>query len=552
MIESSLPILSLVIFFPLIALVGLIGLRDDRSARYYAAGMALAEVLLASLVLVLFDFDSNRMQLMERAAWIPHLNIAYVVGVDGLSVVFPLLTAWINLALIVAGWTPLQHRVRPCLALLFLLESVTIGGFCALDLVLFFLFQALSLIPVFFLISLYGTGPARRPAAVKYTLLMLAGGMALLTGFLLLAFNHAEQLGIPLSRGLSFDYLTLLHIPLAEPVKSLVFLLLLTGFAVRAPVFPFHGWLPTLALEGPAGLTAWLTGLNLGVYGILRIAIPLIPGAAREYDRLLMGLGIIGLLYGGLIALRQDNLRALLAWSGISQVGSTLMGIATLTTQGVQGALFQLMNFSMVSTGLFLMAGFIRHRTGTTDLPSLRGMVTVMPRLTFLLLILGLSSLGVPGTGGFAAGLLILTGAFQTHPGPGLALLLGTVLSAGYFFTVCRQAFSGSPWPDHLIEERDLRPREMLVAGSFVIMTLLSGLMPNLLTDITRKSVAVWISRVNHTPDDTTYAQRRPEADHHGQNDTTLTGLVQPNMASLPGRTQSIDQKQNSKRDHPS
>lgn len=511
MLESSLPILSLVIIFPLLASVGLIGIKNGRSARYYALGVAVAEVLLTSLPLVLFDFDSSRVQLMERAAWIPHLNIAYVVGVDGLSVAFPLLIAWINLAVIVAGWTQLQQRVRLYLALLLLLESSTIGVFCALDLVLFLLFWELTLIPVFFLISLYGTGPERRHAALKYTWLMLAGGVALLPGFLLLALNHAEQLGLPLSRGLSFDYLTLLHVPVAEQIKSLIFLLLLFGFAVKVPVFPFHTWLPTVALEGPLGLAAWLTGLPLGVYGIVRIAIPLVPGAAHEYNGLLISLGIIGLLYGGLIALGQTNLRSLLAWSSISHAGGILIGIATLNTQGVQGALFQWMNFGVTSTGLFLMTGFIRHRTGTTDLSGLSGIATIMPRLAALFLILGLSTIGVPGTGGFAAGLLILMGAFQVNPGLGLALLMGTVLSAGYFFNVYRQAFLGIPSPEYPVAGLDLRPREMLVASSFIVLTLLSGLMPNVLTTITRKSVAVWISRVNHTPDGTAYAQTIPE-----------------------------------------
>ncbi|MGI9213960.1 MAG: complex I subunit 4 family protein [Methylococcaceae bacterium] len=531
MIESSFPILSLVIVFPLLTMIGLSGMRRDRHAQYFALGAAIIEVLLTGLSLLVFDFDSNRVQLIERRPWIPELNISYVVGVDGLSVAFPFLTAWVNLAIIVSTWNQIRQRVRLHLAMLFLLESVTIGIFCALDLILFLLFWELTLIPVFFLLSLYGIGPERRYAALKYTVLMLVGGASLLIGFLLLAMNYAEQLGLPLSSGLSFDYLTLLHVPIAEDIKSLVFLLLLLGFAVKAPLFPFHTWLPTLALEGPVGLTAWLTGLKLGIYGILRIAIPLVPGAAHEYDGLLKALGVTGLIYGGLIALGETNLRRMLAYSSISHIGGTLIGIATLTHQGVQGAVFQLMNFSVVSTGLFLLCGFIRHRTGTTDLSGLSGMAILMPKLTALFLILGLSNIGLPGTGGFPAELLILMGAFKSHLGMGCAVLLGGVLSVGYFFNFYRQAFLGPPPGGYSARGLDLRPRELLIAGSFVILTLVPGLMPGPFMAISNKAVAVWVSRINNPPEGSSYAETMPEAVRTGN--TTTDAADTPNSPDI-------------------
>lgn len=512
MIESTFPILSLMIALPLLAGMGLSGIRGDRPAQYFALGAAIMEVVLTGLCLLVFDFDSSRVQLMERRSWIPELNINYVVGVDGLSVAFPFLTAWVNLAIIVSTWNQIRQRVHVHLAMLFLLESATIGVFCALDLILFLLFWELTLIPVFFLLSLYGIGPERRYAALKYTVLMLVGGASLLTGFLLLAMNHSEQLGLPLSGGLSFDYLTLLHVPIATEIKSLVFLLLLLGFAVKAPLFPFHTWLPTVALEGPVGLTAWLTGLKLGIYGILRIAIPLVPGAVHEYDGLLKTLGVTGLLYGGLIALGETHLRRMLAYSSISHVGGMLIGIASLTHQGVQGAVFQLMNLSVVSTGLFLLSGFIRHRLGTTDLSGLSGVTGLMPKLSALFLILGLSNIGLPGTGGFPAELLILVGAFKSHLGMGFAVLLGSVLSVGYFFNFYRQAFFGPPPVGYSAKGLDLRPRELLTAGSFVILTLVPGLMPGPFMAICNKAVAVWISRINNPPEGSSYAMTQPEA----------------------------------------
>ncbi len=523
MIASSLPVLSLAIVFPLLALIGLVSLRQSRSIRYYALGVALAELLLTALPLLLFDFDSNRIQFIERMNWIPGLNIGYVVGVDGLSVVFPFLTAWVNLAVIVATWPRLQHQARLPLASLFILESMTIGVFCALDLVLFLLFWELTLVPVFLLVNRYGIGPERHHAAVKYTLLMLGGSAALLTGFLLLAINHAEQLGLPLSSGFSFDYLTLLHVPVASEMQSVIFWLLLSGFAVRVPAIPFHTWLPTLALEGPLGLTAWLGGLNLGLYGILRIAIPLAPGAAHAYKDWLLALGLGGLIYAGLMALRQTNLRCMLAWASISHAGAILAGITSLTVQGVQGALLQLTNLSIVLTGLFLLAEFIRQRTATTELAELDGLARLMPRFTALFLLLGLAAIGTPGTGSFSAGLLLLIGTFKAHTGAGLAMLSGNVLTASYFFNACRQVFPGTPPPHNLTDGMDLRPRETLLAVIMVILSLLPGLMPNLFTTLTQKSVTVWITRLNHSPEGSAYARITGDAP-----DYPATGLHHP------------------------
>jgi NADH-quinone oxidoreductase subunit M len=507
---SAFPYLTLLIFLPLVAAVMLAFLPNDRTARHFALAAASAELLLAVGLFAVFDFGSAKMQLVERTAWIPSLNIDYAVGLDGLSVLFPALAALLTLAVIVASWTSVRTQVRLHLALLLLLESATLGVFCAIDLALFFLFWELTLIPIFFLIALWGIGPQRRHAAVKYALFMLAGGVPLLFGILLLAFDHAQHMAQPIPQGLSFDYLALLRMPVSEEPRTAIFLLLVLGFAVKAPLFPFHTWLPTVAMEGPVGLTALLTGLKLGLFGLLRFAIPLVPETARHYAWLLGLLGAVGVVYGALIALRQTNLRRLLAYSSISHAGFVAIGLATLNIQGVQGALFQLVNFGIVSGGIFLVAGFLHHRLGSTDLAHLGGAARPMPLLAAFFFILGLSAIGVPGTNGFAAEHLILIGAFKAHPGLGLAVLLGVILSAAYFLGFFQRAFFGPVRPDGVGTCLDLRPRELALAGFLAGLAVMCGLVPSLVTGASQSAAAAWVVRANLADESPAYAEASP------------------------------------------
>ncbi|MGX2040847.1 complex I subunit 4 family protein [Methylocaldum sp. MU1018] len=506
MITPDFPILTILIILPLAAAGCLLFLRDPASARRFVLAASIAELLLSLVLLGLFDFGSAKMQLIERAAWIPSLNISYVVGIDGLSILFPPLTALLTLAVILASWTQVQTQVRLYLALTLLLESATLGVFCALDLALFFLFWELTLIPIFFLVSLWGIGPQRRYAASKYTLFMLAGGVPLLFGIILLALNHAEATGSSSLHGLSFDYLTLLHQPVSEELRTAVFVLLFLGFAVKAPLFPFHTWLPTVAMEGPAGVSALITGLKLGLYGLMRFTIPLVPDAAREHMWVLTTLGTVGVLYGALIALKQTNLRRLLAYSSISHAGFVVIGLTTLNQQGVQGALFQLINFATVSGGIFLLAGFLHHRLGSTELSSLGGLARSMPLLTTFVFLLGIAAIGVPGTNGFAAEHLIIIGAFKAHVGTGLAMLLGVILGAAYFLVFFQRAFLGPLRLSTVRAAADLRPRELALAGALVALVLFSGLVPGIVTDASRPAVAAWIARMNTTAESSAYA----------------------------------------------
>jgi len=493
MSESGLPLLSLVLVTLPIGAALIWLAPNERLARWIALFAAGIDLALTLAMVSGFDRTSGGFQFVEQIAWIPTLNVNYLVGVDGLSVLFLPLTVLLFVGVILASWTSVRTLPRLYYTLLLILESATLGIFCALDTMLFFLFWELTLVPTFFLISLWGVGPQRRYAAVKYTLMMLTGGVPLLFGFLLLAFNHAGLDSSGAGNGLVFDYPTLLANPLPAGLQTAVFLLLLAGFAVKAPVFPLHTWLPTVAMEGPASIAAIMTGLKLGVFGLLRFTIPLAPAAAREFHWLIAGLGVIGILYGALMALSQTNLRRMLAFSSMSHVGLVLLGIASFNLQGIQGALFQLLNFTIVAGGLFLLAGFLHHRVGSTDIISLGGVAHSMPLLAAFFLLFGLAAMGVPGTNGFPAEFLLILSALETHTGAGLAALAGVVIGAAYFLGIYRRAFLGQAHHSAVADAVDLRARELWVVAVLGTLILAGGIYPDSVLELTRTASEGWI-----------------------------------------------------------
>ncbi len=494
--DNAFPLLSLMILTLPVGAMLIWLLPSPGHARWVALAAATLDLLFALQTLIGFDPVGAEFQFVEQGSWIPSLNIQYLVGVDGISVLFLPLTVLLFIGVILASWNSIRSMTRLYFSLLLLLESVTLGIFCALDTILFFLFWELTLIPLYFLISLWGVGAHRRYAAVKYCLFMLAGGVPLLFGFLLAAFNHAELSGLGLPSGLSFDYRVLVDQVLPSKLQVIIFFLLLLGFAVKTPVFPFHTWLPTVAMEGPAGVAAIMTGLKLGAYGLIRFVVPLTPDAAQQYHWLLAGLGVVGILYGALAAMSQTNLRRMLAYSSISHVGLVVLGIASLNLQGIQGALFQLINFTIVAGGLFLLTGLLHQRIGSTDLISLGGVVRSMPLLTAMFFLFGLASMGVPGTNGFPAEFLILISALQAHTGAGLAALFGIVIGAAYFLGLYRRAFLGPVTSTVVADALDLRRRELLFISVLALLILLLGFYPAAVLELTHGASSGWVGRL--------------------------------------------------------
>lgn len=494
-------ILSLIIAIPLAGALAAGLSRDAKRAKIFALVIAAVELIATLVAVRLFNADDGTFQLLERYAWIPSLNIEYLVGVDGISVLFLPMTALLTLMSIIASWHSVQQLSRLHFALLLLLEGLSMGIFAALDMVLFFMFWELTLPPIFLLIGLWGIGPARRNAASKYTLFMLFGGVPLLLAIIMLAINHATGMNGTIPHDLSFSFPTLLETPLPDALQSSIFLLLLLGFAAKAPLVPFHTWLPLAAMEGPTPIAALLTGLKLGVYGILRFTLPLAPSAAVEYNWVLGILGAIALIYGALIALQQTNLRRLLAYASISHVGLVIIGIASLNIQGIQGAIFQLLNFTLAAGSLMLIAGFIQQRLGSTEMLHLGGLAKTMPSLACCYFLLALTSMGIPGTSGFPAELLLVLGALLAHPSLGITALAGALLGATYMLSFTRRAFLGPVTQPDARQAQDLLPRELALLCLPALLVLMFGLFPNAVLKINQKAAETWLSRLLEQPE---------------------------------------------------
>jgi len=487
---NNLPLLSICVFWPLGGALLLAVCKPER-AKPLALAVAALELLLTLGVVIVFDPERSGFQLLEDRLWIEALNVHYLLGVDGISLLFLPMTALLTLLAIAMGWRSVTTLQRFHLALLLALETATLGIFTALDLVLFFLFWELTLPPLFFLIGLWGSGAQRRYAAMKYTLYMLFGGVPLLFGFVLLALQHAEITG-----SLSFSLPQLLALPMSDSLQRSIFALLLLGFAVKAPLPPFHTWLPSVAFEAPAQITALLTGLKLGLYGIVRFAVPLAPEAAGEQRWLLAIVGAATLIYAGLIALQQTNLRRLLAYAGVSHVGLVLMGIAASNIQGLQGALMQMLNFGIAAAALMLLAGMLQQRLGSTDILHMGGLAKPMPRLTTLFIVFALSAIGVPGTNGFPAEWLLLWATVEAFPVLSVPVLFAAVVGAAYSLGFIRRGFFGPAVREAVSNGEDLLPRELAILAVPALLVLWLGLFPQHLLSIQAPSITAWTHRL--------------------------------------------------------
>lgn len=498
MIENF-PLLSLTLVWPLLGALAMIFVRDLVWAKRLSLFAAALELLITVIALIGFDPGNAGFQFLEDHAWIPGLNIRYQLGIDGISILFLPMTALLTLMGLLASWNSVRHLHRLHLALMLVLESITLGVLTALDTALFFLFWELTLPPLYFLIGLWGIGAERRHAAMKYTLYMLFGGVPLLFGIIMLAINHAQQSGGGIAEELVFSLPILLTTPMDGTMQSVVFFLLALGFAVKAPLLPFHTWLPTSAMEAPTHVSAFLVGLKLGVYGIVRFAIPLAPNAAREHHWLLAILGAVTLVYGALIALRQTNLRRLLAYSSISHVGLVIVAIAAFNQQAIQGAMMQFFNFTIVAASLMLVAGMIQQRLGSNELVHLGGLAKPMPRLTTLFFLFALAGIGVPGTNGFPAELLIFIGVLQAYPSLALVMLFAAVLGAAYLLGYVRRSFWGPVVDVVVAQAQDLRPRELALLTVPALLVLMLGFYPQWLLSRQEAALSAWLQNL-HKP----------------------------------------------------
>ncbi len=489
--QIGFPILTALIFLPVLWAVVVTLIEDDRLARKTALAGALAELGLAVFLAVRFRPGVSDIQFAERVEWMATTGVGYHVGVDGISVLFVPLTAFVTLTVMLFSWTSVRFRPRSYLAALLALEGMTIGIFTSLDLVLFFVFWELILVPSYFLLRLWGIGPERQFAALKYVMYMLSGSVPLLLGIVLLGVNHYHSAG-----SYSFDFLELLSVPVPRELQTVIFFLLAFGLAVKAPLFPFHTWVSTVLLQGPIGVGMFLMGLKIGVYGFIRVALPLVPDAAREWSWLMNGLGVTAIIYGGLIALVQVNLRRLLGFASVSHVGLAIVGVFSLGAQGLQGALLLLFNLGIVSTGLLFLAGLMYARTGSSELSALGGIARQAPLLATFFFIIGLAAIGLPGTSGFPGEFLILLAAFRVHWALAAVAVVGVILTAAYFLSYYERAFLGPP-AAHGRGMPDLHLRESAIAAVLALVIFWVGLFPAPILHITSGSVRALVERMN-------------------------------------------------------
>ncbi|MBI4400999.1 MAG: NADH-quinone oxidoreductase subunit M [Nitrospirae bacterium] len=493
------PILSLLLFLPLMGAMVLWLLEEDDLIKNAALAVSGAELILALVVLLRFLPDSAAMQFSERLPWIPPLGISYHLAVDGISVLFVGLTAFLTVLVVLYSWDTVRHQIKAYFMALLALETTIIGIFVSIDLILFFVFWELMLIPSYFLIKLWGSGVERQYAALKYVLYTLMGSVFMLVGIVLLNLNyHAWAVTHHVEPTYTFDFLQLLTVPIPHDKQVLIFWLIFLGLAFKAPIVPFHTWLPDVLMEGPIGMAVVLAGIKLGTYGFMRFSLPLLPEASKSQGvmKVMMVLALAAIVYGAIVAFIQPDLRRLLAFSSISHLGFVVLGVFALNFQGLQGSLLTMINLGFSTTGLFFLAGFLYTRRHSTHLSAFGGIAKQVPLLATYFLIIGLASIGLPGTNGFVGEFLILLGAFKAHWIYGAVGVSGVILGAAYLLWYYERAMFGPLGQGLGHALADLRARELVIAVSLSVMIFWIGLYPSPFLRIMNGSVQALVERL--------------------------------------------------------
>ncbi|PPD03585.1 MAG: oxidoreductase [Methylobacter sp.] len=496
MTAINFPPLSLLVLLPLVAALLTAFSRPPLPAKMLALAATALELVLSIWVLFRFDPGNSRFQLVEHYPWMPDLQIGFMFGLDGIAVLFVPVAALLVLMTVLAGWHSVQTRPKLYYGLLLMLESMAMGVYLTLDTINFLLFWELTLPPLFLLTGLWGIGAWHRGAAMKLGLTLLAAAIPLLFAFVMLAANHADQNGGDLTATLAFTLPALMETPVPYSLQTQVFPLLLLGFAVTAPLVPFHTWLSSATMEAPIAVATLLLGLKLSVFGILRYAMQLTPAAAVEYSWVLGILGGITLIYASLVAMQQTSLRRMLAYAGTGHTGLAIIGISALNVQGLQGAILLLLNFTVSASCLMLITGFIHARLGSSEAVHLGGLAGAMPRLTGFFLLFTTVGLGMPGTSGFPAELLLIFGAMIAHPSLAITAVAGLVFTAAYTLPMLRRVFWGPARHPAITRAQDLKPRELAVLALPAVLALWLGFFPGTTLNLTKNAAEAWLNRL--------------------------------------------------------
>jgi NADH-quinone oxidoreductase subunit M len=489
------PILTSLVALPIAGAVLLIFVRDDERSAGLARNITLiASILVFAETLLLwsrFDAASGDFQFIERHAWIPGFGISYFVGVDGISLLLLVLTGFLTPLALLSSWESVRQKTRTFCIFVLLLESAMMGVFISLDLFLFYVFWDAMLIPMYFLIGIWGY-ERRVYAAVKFILYTMGGSVLMLIAILGLASLNST------TGGYSFDLLEMYKLQIPRHLQNWFFLAFTLAFAIKVPLFPFHTWLPDAHVEAPTAGSVILAGvlLKMGTYGLVRFAFPLFPSAALAFAPYLAVLAVIGIIYGALVAMVQPDMKKLVAYSSVSHLGFVVLGIAAMNTQGVQGAVYQMLNHGVSTGGLFLIVGMLSDRRHTRLIAEFGGLKKVIPHLVAAFLIVTLSSIGLPGLNGFVGEFLILLGVFRWNPSMAAFAATGVILSATYMLWMFQRVNYGPVTNDENKGLRDLTPREWAVLVPIVALAVLMGVLPNLFLRPIEPSAARVVQRV--------------------------------------------------------
>jgi NADH-quinone oxidoreductase subunit M len=505
-------------------------------AKYLALAFSLLTLIVVIIIAVRFQVGGPNYQFTESVSWISSFGVHYAVGVDGIALVLIAMTAVLMPAVILASWwdadgvlgappgpavpaaasaaTPRpRHSVKTYFALMMTLETMMIGVFAATDVFLFYVFFEAMLIPMYFIIGSYGTGK-RQYAAVKFLLYSLLGGLLMLVAIIAL-YVYSARSGATAHHG-SFLFSQLIHVSLSPVVQKWLFLGFFIAFAIKAPLWPFHTWLPDAAAAAPPGAAVLLVGVldKVGTFGMLRYCFELFPSGAKYFTPLVITLSVIGIIYGAIVAIGQQSMKRLIAYTSVSHFGFIALGIFAMTSQGVSGATFYMVNHGFATGALFLIAGFLIVRRGSDRIADFGGVQKVAPVLAGLFLISGLAGLSLPGLSTFVSEFLVLLGTFSRYKLPAIIATAGIILAAIYILWMYQRTMNG-PVREEVAGMKDLRPRELLAVVPLVGLLIFAGVYPKPVLDIINPAVKVTMAQVHttdpkpaHPAGDTTVAQK--------------------------------------------
>ncbi|WP_336294425.1 NADH-quinone oxidoreductase subunit M [Bartonella sp. CB169] len=485
------PILSTVTFLPLIGVLLILFIKDDsEAARHNIRNVAFFTTVFVFIISLIvwagFDYTDSHFQMVERFDWLGN-GISYHMGVDGISILFVVLSAFLLPFCILASWKNIKHSLKAYMIAFLLLEVAVIGVFCALDAILFYVFFEGSLIPMFIIIGVWG-GARRVYASIKFFLYTLLGSVLMLVAIMAM-YWEAGTLDIP----------TLLNYQFSAHMQIWLWLAFFASFAVKMPMWPVHTWLPDAHVEAPTAGSVILAGvlLKLGGYGFLRFSLPMFPIASAYFAPMVFALSLIAIIYTSLVALVQNDIKKLIAYSSIAHMGYVTMGIFTANEQGIQGAIYQMLSHGIVSAALFLCVGVIYDRLHTREISAFGGLVNNMPKYAIVFLIFTMANIGLPGSSGFIGEFLTLIGVFQVNKLVVVFATTGVILSASYALYLYRRVIFGALDKESLKVLIDLSSREKFILYPMVILTIFFGIYPAPILKATTFSVKTLINRLH-------------------------------------------------------